>query len=143
MAIFEANVTMRDAYTRETTKRYQVSAADIGAAETLWLAYLVDLAAFSGLDIIKWKLATEAAYTDAVTAGANLDTGATMSFEKADGDKVAVKVPAPVASVINTDGTIDVTDVIVTDWAANFTGGAILVSDGEQATTLLSGTLDK
>jgi len=143
MPVYEASATLRDAYTRETNKRYQVSAADVGAAETAWLAYLTDLAALTGADIIKWKLSQEAVYTDAVTAGANIDTGATFVFEKADGDKVAVKVPAPLASVIDPDGTIDLADTLVTDWAANFTSGAILVSDGETATALLTGKLDK
>lgn len=143
MATFEATVTMQDAYARSTTKRYQVEAVDIAAAITAFTDYLGDLATLSELDVVKYKVSTEATFADTVTAGANVDEGATFSFQKTDGDKVAVKVPGPVASVRQPDGSINIAAVAVTDWAAHFLSGSILVSDGEVATALLSGKLDK
>ena len=143
MPIFESVATLQDAFSRQTTKRYQVNAADIAAAITTFLGYLGDLATLSELDIIKYKVSSEDVFADTVTAGANVDEGATFSFQKTNGDKVAVKVPGPVASVRNPDGTINIGAVAVTDWAAHFLSGDIRVSDGEIATALLSGKLDK
>lgn len=143
MPVYQGSVTLRDAYNRQTTKRYEVDAVDHTTALAEFNALCVDLAALSMAEIISYTCGLKTAYTDTVTAGANLDAGITLSVEVSTGEKATLKVPAPVASVINTDGTVDVTAALVADYVDNWITGNFLVSDGEEVSTLLSGKLDR
>lgn len=143
MADFKATVTLKDAYQRESTKRYQITAADVAAAATALAAYVVDLANITEAEIIKTTLTTQTVVTDSVDAGANIDEGVTFSFLKADGEKASVKVPAPLNAILTGTGEVDISLLLVTSWADHFIGGPLYVSDRELATQLLSGKLDR
>lgn len=145
MPIYDLSIKMQDDYLRRTTKRFKVSAADYATALTNTALFATDLEAISGCDVLSYSLATPVQVTDSVTGGANLDAGATFSLAIVGfpAKKAVTKVPAPEAAIINADGTIDMTDVLVTDYAANFISGFVLVSDGETVDTFDSGRLDR
>jgi len=151
MTKFQLSVTLEDAYTRKTRKRYEtedISGADVGAefivARAAAVSLVTNLAALSEADILYWSLQEEVTYTDTPDAGANIDEGITLVASKADNKNGILKVPAPVASVINADGTIDLTDALVTAYVAEFqAGGEFTFSDGEKVIALVSGRLDK
>jgi hypothetical protein len=55
-----------------------------------------------------------------------------------------LKVPGPINAIFNADGTVNLTHAAVAAFVANFlTGGDFTFSDGEQATAVIRGTLDK
>lgn len=144
MPQYKLNIQLEDAYTRRTTRRFTVDAVDQATAMTNAAAFVDDYAAFSEAEILKWSLAEETTYADAVIAGANIDEGVTLTVEINNSEKrAAIKIPAPGNSVINADGSVDLTATIVTDFIAHFTSGFVLVSDGETVTALKKGVLDK
>lgn len=143
MADFKFSVTLVDAYERESTKRYEVSAADFAAAQAAVAAYLDDLKNVTEARIVRSVVSQATAFADTVDAGANIDEGVTMVFLKADGFKATTKIPAPLNAILLADGGVDTSLLLVTDWADHFLGGPIYVSDGEIASTLESGSLDR
>lgn len=146
MPNFDLSVTMEDAFQRRTTKRFKVfDAVDYAAALTKAGLFAIDLAAITGCDVLSYSLTTVVPYTDTVTAGANLDAGVTFSLSigGVPAKKGVTKVPAPLDGYIDPDGSVDMADVIVTDYADNFTSGFILVSDGEIVDSFNSGRLDR
>lgn len=151
MTVFFLHVTLEDAYGRQSTKRYEsedISGVDLGAELLTFQGFvttlLAALANLSEADVLAYNMGTRVTYTDTVDAGANLDEGITLSVRKLDNYKGILKVPAPVNSVVNADGTVDITDALVTAYYNHFlvTGGFTL-SDGENAQALLSGRLDR
>jgi len=143
MADFEVTYTLEDAYQRVGTKRYDFSAADHPTALTAALAMADDLAALTEMRILWYVVHTRVAYSDSVTAGANKDEGITLVVRTTDNEKAVLKVPGPMNAVINADGTVDITNALVSDYVDNFITGDFTVSDGEDVTELLSGRLDK
>lgn len=151
MTIFQVNVTLQDAYGRKTRKRFEtedISGADEGAKFITALAAAVslmtNLGALSEADILYYSVGTEITYTDTADAGANIDEGITLVASKDDNKQGVLKVPAPVNSVVNADGTVDLTDALVTAYVAEFqAGGEFTFSDGEKVVALISGRLDK
>ncbi len=146
MPVFDLAVTLQDDHERTTTKRFKVfDAIDYAGALALAALFATDLAAISQCGIVKYTLATEVSVGGAITAEANLDAGATFSLfiGGVPGKKGTNKVPAPVAAIIGAAGVIDMTDVLVVDYAANFTSGFVLVSDGETVDSFISGKLDR
>ncbi len=149
---FFVTYLMEDAFGRRTRKQYQTEAfagADAGAdflsAISAAQALQVDLSALTELDVLSFQIRYEETITDSVTASANVDEGATFVVSKVGSSKRAnLKVPAPEQGVRNADGTIDVTDALVTDFIANFeAAGNFLISDGEQVLAVIAGRLDK
>lgn len=148
---FFISVVFEDDYGRQTRKTYETqpyAGVDVGAdrlaVQTDVVAFLNDVEAITEARILAYTVADRTVYTDVVTAGANVDEGLTLVTRKADNYKAVLAVPAPVNSIFNPDGTADITDPIVTNYHANFTAtGFLTCSDGEIATDLISGRLDK
>lgn len=151
MTVFRVNVALQDAYGRKTRKTFEtvdISGADVGAeflvANVAAAALMTDLAALTEAEILWFTCGLETTYTDSVVAGANIDEGITLVVDKADSKRGNLKVPAPINSVINADGTVDITDAAITAYVANFqAGGDFLFSDGEEVQNIISGRLDK
>lgn len=143
MPIYDVTVTLRDAYNRTTTKRFQTDETDHAAAVSAANLFCADLSAITEAEIIAYTVGLKTAYTDAVSAGANLDEGVTLSVELTSGKRAVIKVPAPVKSPVNPDGSVDITDTLVTDFLDNWLVGNFLLSDGETVSSLLSGRLDR
>lgn len=149
MTIFNAVIVLEDAYGRQTRKSYElsdISDVDVGAefltARGLVAGLATDLAALSEANILSYEVKERVVYSDVADAGANIDEGITLLVRKADNYKAVLKVPAPINAVIDPDGTVDIADAAVTAYYTNFTADFTL-SDGELATALLSGKLDK
>lgn len=143
MAIFQAGITLQDAYTRRTTKRFEGDFLDFVTAQTALVLLVADLDALSESQVIAYSCSQKSDYAGSLVAGANNDAGITLSVMKTDNEKAVLKVPAPIASVINADGTVDITAEEVTDYVDNWITGTWTISDGEEVDSLLSGKLDK
>lgn len=146
MPIYNVTYEMVDDYGRKTTKRFETIAtmADHPAAVAAAAALATDLANLTELDILAYSVSQRIVYTDTVVSGANKDEGVTLVLRKEDNFNGVIKVPGPINSIFNTDGTVDLTDAAVTAFVSNFLSSAdFTFSDGEQATVLLSGSLDK
>lgn len=144
MPNYNSTITLEDAYSRVYTMRVETSnVLDAAAAKTVIDAFLVDLAAFSELQILAYTVSERFVYTDAIVAGANKDEGATFVARKEDAYKAIQRVPGPVAAVRNSDGTIDLSNALTADLLANWTvDPGLLISDGEVVSAWLKGTLD-
>ena len=143
MPIYDLTFTLRDDFTRETTRSFQVDAVDFDAASTGASAFASDYAALSMASILKFVLKESTEYTDVIETDANIDEGVTFSWQTTPSKKAPSKVPAPIKAIFNADGSVDLTHVAVSAYASHYLGGFVLISDGETATALLSGKLDK
>lgn len=143
MAIFQATITLQDSFDRSSTKRFEGDFLDFAAASAAVVLLVSDLDALSEAQVIRYTVGQKSDYSGSLVAGANLDAGITLSVMKDDNEKATLKVPAPALSVVNADGTVDITDALVTDYTDNWTAGTWTVSDGEGVASLLSGKLDR
>ncbi|MEE9365785.1 MAG: hypothetical protein V3W44_03765 [Dehalococcoidales bacterium] len=148
MPEYNVGVELVDDYGRNRSMKFQTisSMATHVAAVTAVAGLIVDLEALSELRVVAYTVALRTIESDTVTSGANKDEGITLSIRKEDGFKAVLKVPGPLNSVINADGSVDITDALVTNYYNNFetAGGEFTLSDGEQAESggLISGRLD-
>lgn len=133
-----------DAYGRVSTKRFGNDRALVADGLTDAAALL---AAFMGVSLagtVKHTVTVETAAANAPTAGANIDAGATIHCLLADGTGYGLKFPAPDPAIINADGSIDISDELVTTYVALFQdGGHFTVSDGEKIASIRYGELDR
>jgi maleate cis-trans isomerase len=143
MPDFQATITLQDAYDRRTTKRFEGSFLDFAAAQTALVLLVADIDGLSDAEVIGYSAGQKSDYSGSLVAGANLDAGITLSVQKTDNEKAVLKVPAPAAAVINADGTVDVTNALVTDYVDNWITGTWYISDGDEVDSLLSGKLDR
>lgn len=143
MATFYVTAFYRDAYTRKGTKRFQLEVVDHAAALTRAASLVGALANIMEAEIVKYTVWQEVAYSDTLDAGANKDEGATFSCDLGAGKEAALKIPSPLHSIRNADGSIDLLDAAVTGLESEFLSGEVLISDGEVVLDFLKGTLDK
>lgn len=143
MANFQLAVSYIDAYKRRGTKSFLLSAIDYPTALTNAGTFVGELANAMMANILKYSLATEVVYSDTVDALANKDEGVTISCDLGGGKTAALKIPTPVKSYVNADGTVDLTDAIITALESTYIAGEVLISDGEVVIDFLSGKLDK
>lgn len=142
MPTYAVTFKLVDAYGREGLKTFETVEIDQPTAVIAAAAMATDLAALTEMELLQHTVKEVVLDTDTADAGANKDEGATFSVRKADNQKGIVKVPAPVQAVRNTDGTIDISHVAVTDFMGNFITGNWVISDGETVISTLGGTLD-
>lgn len=146
MPTFTVSYELVDFYKRKGTKRYETTATmtDFAAAQAAAAALATDLANITEMEILAYSVGERTVYSDSVISGANKDEGVTFTMRKLDNQNAALKVPAPINAIFNEDGTVDLLDAAVTAYVANFMSGAdFTFSDGEQASQLVSGRLDK
>lgn len=146
MPQFTVTYDMVDAYGRSARKTYETKAtmADFAAASAAASALAADLAGLTEAEILSYTVALRSTYSDSVTTGANKDEGVTLVLRKEDNFKGVLRVPAPINAIFDAQGSVDITDAAVTAFVSNFlTGADFVFSDGEQASALLSGRLDK
>jgi hypothetical protein len=136
-------LTYVDAYQRRGTKRYELDTLDFTAALARAATLATALGNLMEADILKYTVGQEVPYTDTVVAGANRDEGITLSADLGAGKTAAIKIPTPVNTVINPDGTVDITDGLITALETEYLSTEVLVSDGEVVLDFLSGKLDK
>lgn len=146
MPVFDLTVKLEDDHERTTTKKFKVyDAIDYAGALSLAALFITDLAAISECGVVGYSLATPVSVGGSPAADANLDAGATFSLYigGVPGKKGVNKVPAPIPGIIGAAGVINMAATEVTDYAANFTSGFVLVSDGETVDSFISGKLDR
>lgn len=145
MPVYKVAFELRDSQNRKARKVYETQdLADYAAAQTAAAALAADLAAISQGDVLAYTISERIVYTDAATAGSNVDEGAHIVARKDDNYNVSLAIPMPEASIRNADGTIDIESALVTDYTSNFTAaGDFTVSDGELIVELIGGTLDR
>lgn len=142
MALFNLALSYIDAYQRRGSKSFVLSAIDYPTALTNAGTFVGELANAMMGDILKYSVATEIDYTDTVDALANKDEGVTISCDLGAGKTAALKIPTPVKSYVNGDGTVDMTDAIITALESTYIAAEVLISDGETVLGFLSGRLD-
>lgn len=143
MAI-DLTFTTIDAYARQGKKGYEGVDTVMADAQTSAAALLADFNGLTLLGVVKESFTTDVLVFQSAQAGANLDAGATIRTRLNNGKLYSFKIPAPVAAVINSDGSIDVTNALVTDFIANFeSAGKYRVSEGNYVVAILGGELDR
>jgi hypothetical protein len=147
MPVYEVSFELVDAQNRKASKRFETQTlADFAAADTAASALLTDLVAITEGRVLSQIISERTVISDTVTAGANVDEGGTLVVRKEDNRLGVLKVPMPIAAIRNSDGTLDITNALVTAYTDNFKvapTGSFTFSDGELITELVAGRLDK
>jgi len=141
---FQTTFTLVDAYGRQTSKGFESEATVLADAQTWGAALLADILAASQLGSLMTTNSDKAVTSNAAEAGANVDTGCTIRCRLDNGKVYPFKLPAPDPVLINTDGTIDVSNALITDLIGNFmAAGHYTVSEGNVVVSILGGELDR
>lgn len=143
MANWLLTFTARDAYQRKTTKKIDLVVADLAAAQARTVTLLDAFATLMDAKVLKYSLAQETTYSDALEPGANIDVGVTISCDLGGGKTAALKIPSFDVTAINPDGSLDLTDARVTALQTEYLSGEPRISDGEIVLGFLSGKLDQ
>ena len=145
MPVYKLGISLRDDYTREARKSFDVDAIDYATALTNAGNFMTDLAALTMLQVTDYSLTEKIDYSDTATALANRDEGVTFSLTIAGqpGKKAVTKLFGPEKAIFNPDGSVDLTDALVSAYFTHFLSGFVRVSDGEQVGTVESGRLDR
>lgn len=141
------SVTMVDDYGRTTKRLYEMDEqADLATYGSVITGFLTALAAVTDLGVVRADLLLPGIVAGfAVTAGANVDVGATFQgfIEGGDGKKASLKLPGIKASLVYDDGSVAISGAIAT-WLAEFEDGEeFMLSDGEQIDSWIRGALDR
>lgn len=140
-------LTMVDAYGRQTNRRYEMETqVDILTYQGVSDAFVAALQAVTDLGLVRADLILQSISSGfAVTAGANVDVGATFSgyLAAGGGKKASMRLPGVKASLVDPDGSVPIAGVTAT-WLAEFeTAGDFQLSDGETIDSWIRGALDK
>lgn len=140
------SVTMDDAYGRTTTRVYGMEdEALLATLQTSAGAFLTALEAVTDLGCVKANFIIPVTSPEfAETAGANVDVGGTASgWVDAGMKKASMKVPGVKASLVDADGSIEITGVIATFLALFEDAADFNLSDGEQIESWIRAALDR
>lgn len=142
---FTATLVLVDSMGRTTSKRIGTVYDVLATAQTDVGAYASDLAAVSDLELLHVVYSfKDTGDAFAGTGTSNVDVGATFTVITEAGAHAAHKVPGFPLSLVGGDGSIDVTQSEVGDYFANFQSPqGLTLSDGEQITGVLRGSLDR
>lgn len=141
---FVASVTLVDSLNTQVTKRYETETDVLATAQTAMGELIADLEAITDLGVVSVTYSLKDA-SEASNAAANssVDSGATFRCRLADGSVAVHKVPGFPISKVGGNRAIDPEDADVAAYFANFeAAGAFTLSDGENITSVLSGTYD-
>lgn len=141
MAVYDVSLTGVDAFGRRFGKRGQVEAVSEAAALAATSTWADALQSLIDGEVQKYAVSQTVEYVGTLGAGANRDVGATLTLGIGS-KRATLKVPTVKLAVINVDGTVDITDALVTAFTDNYVGGPFYISDGESADSLIKGTLD-
>jgi hypothetical protein len=140
-----AQLRMRDAFSRYTSKTLETETDVLATAQAAVTAFLADLNPCTDLTVeyvtYSYKDATQSV---AGEAGSNVDVGATFRGRVTSGEIAVVKIPGFPLSKVGANGYIDLSDVdvaaLLDNWEA---AGAFTLSDGEVIAEWIDGQLDK
>lgn len=144
MPLYPAKVWFLDAYGRETTRSYQVNAADFPTASTAFNNMVPLIQAVTMLQVFKARLSEDTLYAGVPTANANRDEGQTISADigGVPGKTGSIKLPGPTYAIRNADGTIDIDSAVMLALEAGFATNDVRISDGETVDSFIKSTLD-
>lgn len=145
------SVTLADDWGRTTRKLIELEIQTLLADYVaLAAAFMNHLEAVTDLGVIRCDLVVNDIDTGfAVTADANVDKGGTFVgyiYEGGNGKKATLKLPGIKSSMLNGDGTIDMSDAAIVSFLAYWlqaTPNDMLLSDGEKISSWIRGKLDK
>jgi len=142
MPAYGCKLFLRDAYSRETTRSAIVSGTDPVAAGLLLGQWATDVQGVTKCHVYKQRLFVDEEIAGAPAAGANIDEGMTISVLLEGGvKKASIQLPAPVDAIRNADGTIDISNALMTALEAEYQDN-IFISDGEKTDSFLKARLD-
>jgi hypothetical protein len=142
------SLTLADAYGRTTTKLIEMERDPLDWSNNMLQAanFIDELQAVTDLACVRADL-IDRGIDDGfdVTAGANVDTGATFTGFLVDGNgaKASFKIPGIKPALVNSDGSIPITGAVATLLAEFTADEQFLLSDGEKIESWISGSLDK
>lgn len=145
MAIYQVDVLLQDAEGRQTTRGVLFDVADEAALLVDAAAFITDYQAMTKCGVISYNYRRAVEVNNTPAAGSNIDPGATFLMNSTLTIDPTVKVPDPVEAIKDGSGGIDLADLIVTDWFANYNPGTARVNKNSptQPTSIRRGTLDK
>lgn len=147
MSNSKLSITLVDAYSRTTTKVFEIddaaTVAEYQAVATDVVGKIEDVTD-CGVTRVDLVLKGIGAGFD-VTPGANVDVGATFTGWVAGGNgkKASVKVPSIKPALVDPDGSVPLSGVVAT-WLAEYEeANDLYCSDGEHIDAWIRGSLDK
>jgi len=145
MPTFNLVLTYADGQNREGRKSFESEVlADWTAAEAAASALITDFEAICDAEVLRYALSQTYIESDAGGATANKDEGITIQVRKTNSERDVLKVPAPVAGMLDGQGNLDIANALVTAYVANFeVGGGWTFSDGENVDEIVGGYLDE
>lgn len=145
MPIYAATFVIEDEQGRSTNREILFSVADEAALLTAAGLFEADLQAMMKSGIQSYTYRRTVSVLNSPAAGSNIDAGATFKMNSALAIAPTVKVPDPVEAIKDGQGGIDLADVIVTAWFANYNPGdcVVNINNPTQPTSISTGTLDK
>lgn len=143
MADYQYTVVLGDAFGRKVRRSYHIVAIDFASARTIADTHLAALQNLVAGGTLQDQLSEISALAGVPAAGSNVDEGVTFQWDLGSGKTASTTLPMVLKSVLNTDGTVDTADALVTAFAFGYVNGDIKVSDGETVSALIGGRLDK
>jgi hypothetical protein len=145
MTIYNTSFRLADEMGRMTSLRIGVFGADADAAATNAAAIAAHLAAVTKLGLISGSMTVDLVVTPTSAAvGSNTDVGGKCKGSSyTDGKIVVLRVPDPIAAIINTTGGFDLEEEHLEAYLGDFFNAANgRISDGEAVDTWYVGALD-
>lgn len=145
MAIYAVTFVIEDEQGRDTNREVLFDVADEATLLVDAAAFLTDYQAMMKAGVQTYTYRRGVSVLNAPGVGSNIDAGATFRFDSALPISPTVKVPDPVEAIKDGQGGIDLTDLIVTAWFANYQPGTarVNINNPTQPTSMAAGTLDK
>jgi hypothetical protein len=138
-------ITLIDDGGRLTRMRVEMPGLDAASILAAAATLVGHLDAASNLGVVKADVQFPlTGVASAAAAGSNTDVGGkARGISDGDGDTVVLRLPDPVATAINADYTIDLTEINIDNFISHFeTGGDAMLSDGEQVASWRYAVLD-
>lgn len=137
-------IVLRDAYSRRTTKMVETVSTTLANAITDAEALADAIEAVGGCGVVAYTISEKAERSGTTVAGSNLDAGATIHCRLDNGKAYPFKVPAIKSTLINADGTVNISHADVLALIDLFEStGNLRVSEGDIITAIESGELDR
>ena len=140
-----ANLRLLDEKGRSTYCKVEVGGADEDAKMINALQAWVQLQACTNLGVVSGIMSSPIPGTPGTPAvGSRTDLGGKVrGVSDDDGKIVLVRIPDPIAAIVNTTGGFDLAQANLAAYLTEFeTGGDNFCSDGEQVATWVYGELD-
>ncbi len=145
MADYEVTYKLNDEQGRETTRMVIIDAVDEAAMLTAAAAFNLVIQPMTKCGVLSYAYRRVVDVNHAPDAGSNIDPGGTYRWLSALQITPTTQLPDPVEAIKDGQGGIDLADLLVIAYAAEYTAGALRVNRNTptQPTALESGSLDK